>query len=142
LEIISKRSRPFGRSKLISFQQLVEFVYSFEETAVIKVDVIKDLEQIMDINILFLSHIVAKSSRMLGEGSFMTLIRTEFAGLTQNPKKNSQHNKNQVIFLPQNFRFQFQPAYYDSVLSFFPARQASEIILNESSKSTENALIE
>jgi hypothetical protein len=29
-----------------------------------------------------------------------------------------------------------------SVLSFFPTRQVSEIVLNESSKSTENALIE
>jgi hypothetical protein len=36
----------------------------------------------------------------------------------------------------------FSAVNYDSVLSFFPARQVSEIILNESSKSTENALIE
>jgi hypothetical protein len=34
----------------------------------------------------------------------------------------------------------FLTAHYDSVLSFFPARQVSEIIPNESSKSTKNAL--
>jgi hypothetical protein len=33
-------------------------------------------------------------------------------------------------------------ANYDSVLSFSPARHVSEIPLNESPKSTENALIE
>jgi hypothetical protein len=33
-------------------------------------------------------------------------------------------------------------ANYDCALSFFPARQVTEIILNESSKRTENALIE
>jgi hypothetical protein len=54
--------------------QLVEFVYSFEETALKKFDAIKPLEKIMDINFMFLSHIVAKSSRILGLGSFMTLI--------------------------------------------------------------------
>jgi hypothetical protein len=36
----------------------------------------------------------------------------------------------------------FSAVNYDIVLSFFPARQVSEIILNESSKSTKNALIE
>jgi hypothetical protein len=36
----------------------------------------------------------------------------------------------------------FLAAFYDSVLSFFPARQVSEIFVIESSKSTENALIE
>jgi hypothetical protein len=40
------------------------------------------------------------------------------------------------------FSHRFLAAYYDSVLSFFPAFQVSEIVLNESSKSTENALIE
>jgi hypothetical protein len=39
------------------------------------------------------------------------------------------------------FFHRFSAAYYDYVLSFFPARQVSEIVLNESSKSTENALI-
>jgi hypothetical protein len=56
-----------------------------------------------------------------------------------------QPNKKQVIFFPQanfNFFHRFLAANYDSVLSFIPARQVSEIILNESSKSTENALIE
>jgi hypothetical protein len=33
-------------------------------------------------------------------------------------------------------------ANYNSVLDFFPARQVSEKIFNESSKNTENALIE
>jgi hypothetical protein len=58
----------------------------------------------------------------------------------------TQPNKKQGIFFLQaklNFIFhRFSAANYDSVPSFFPARQASEIILNESSKSTENALIE
>jgi hypothetical protein len=40
-----------------------------------------------------------------------------------------------------NFFHKFSTANYYSVLSFFPARQISEIILNEPSKSTENALI-
>jgi hypothetical protein len=35
----------------------------------------------------------------------------------------------------------FLTAHYDSILSFFPARQVSEKIFNESSKSSENALI-
>jgi hypothetical protein len=34
----------------------------------------------------------------------------------------------------------FLTGYYDSALSFFPARQVSETILNESSKNTKNAL--
>jgi hypothetical protein len=49
------------------------------------------------------------------------------------------------MFFPQaelNFIHRFSAANYDSVLSFFPARQVSEIILNASSKSTENALTE
>jgi hypothetical protein len=41
-----------------------------------------------------------------------------------------------------NFFHRFSAAKYDSVLSFFPARQVSEIILNESSIITENSLIE
>jgi hypothetical protein len=50
--------------------------------------------------------------------------------------------------LNQLFFHRFSAANYDSVLSFFLARQVSEMdgspqwILNESSKSTENALIE
>jgi hypothetical protein len=36
----------------------------------------------------------------------------------------------------------FSAANYESILSFFPARQVSEIILDESSKSSENSLIE
>jgi hypothetical protein len=40
------------------------------------------------------------------------------------------------------FFHKFSATNYDSVLSFFPARQVFEIILNESSKSTENALTE
>jgi hypothetical protein len=36
----------------------------------------------------------------------------------------------------------FLVAYYDCVISFFPARQVSEKIFNESSKSTENVLTE
>jgi hypothetical protein len=42
---------------------------------------------------------------------------------------------------PPTFFHRFSAADYDSVVSFFPARQGSEIVLNESSKSTENALI-
>jgi protein-arginine kinase activator protein McsA len=34
----------------------------------------------------------------------------------------------------------FSAANNDSAVTFFPARQVSEIVLNESSKSTENAL--
>jgi hypothetical protein len=41
-----------------------------------------------------------------------------------------------------NFSHGFSAANNDSMLSFFPARQVSKIIINESSKSTENALIE
>jgi hypothetical protein len=41
---------------------------------------------------------------------------------------------------PPNLFHRFSAADYDSVFSFFPARQGSEIFLNESSKSTENAL--
>jgi hypothetical protein len=36
----------------------------------------------------------------------------------------------------------FLAAHYDFILGFFPARQVSEKILNESSKRTENASIE
>jgi hypothetical protein len=59
-------------------------------------------------------------------------------------KDIQQPNKKQVIFFPQNklnFFHRFSAVNYDSRLSFFPARQVSEIILNESSKSTENALL-
>jgi hypothetical protein len=55
----------------------------------------------------------------------------------------TQPNKKQDIFFPQaklNFFHRLSVAHYDSVPSFFTARQVSEIILNESSKSTENAL--
>jgi hypothetical protein len=41
-----------------------------------------------------------------------------------------------------NFFHRFSGAYYDSAISFFLTRQVSEIILNESSKSTKNAPIE
>jgi hypothetical protein len=42
-----------------------------------------------------------------------------------------------------NFFHKLSAADYHSVISFSPARQGSEIVvLNESSKSTENALIE
>jgi hypothetical protein len=41
---------------------------------------------------------------------------------------------------PLNLFHRFSAADYDSVFSFFPARQGSEIVLNESSKITENAL--
>jgi hypothetical protein len=44
--------------------------------------------------------------------------------------------------LNSTFFHKFSAANYDSVLSFFPARQVFEIIFNESSKSIENALIE
>jgi hypothetical protein len=44
--------------------------------------------------------------------------------------------------LNSTFFHRFSAACYDSVLSFFSARQGSEIILNISSKNTENALIE
>jgi hypothetical protein len=57
----------------------------------------------------------------------------------------TQPSKKQVIFFPQaklNFFHRFSAAINDSVLRFFPARQVSEVILNESSKSTENALVE
>jgi hypothetical protein len=44
--------------------------------------------------------------------------------------------------LNSTFFHRFSAANYDSVLSLFPARQVAEIILNESSKRTKNALIE
>jgi hypothetical protein len=49
-----------------------------------------------------------------------------------------------TIFPPAKLDFfhRDSAAYYDSVLSFFPARQVSEIILNESTESTDYALIE
>jgi hypothetical protein len=56
----------------------------------------------------------------------------------------SQPNNRSFSFRKLNSTFfhKFSTPYYDSVLSFFAARQVSEIILNESSKSTENAIIE
>jgi hypothetical protein len=57
----------------------------------------------------------------------------------------TQPNKKQVIIFPQaklTFFQRFSAANYDFILSFLPARQVSEIVLNESSKSTENFLIE
>jgi ADP-heptose:LPS heptosyltransferase len=57
----------------------------------------------------------------------------------------TQPNKKQVFFFPEaklNFFHRLSAANYDSVLSFFLARQVLDVILNESSKSTENALIE
>jgi hypothetical protein len=57
----------------------------------------------------------------------------------------TQPNKKQVIFFLQaklNFFHRFSDANYDSVLSFFPARQVSEKMLSDSFKNTENALIE
>jgi hypothetical protein len=54
------------------------------------------------------------------------------------------HTTQHYFFRELNSTFfqRFSAANYDYVLSFFPARQVSEIILHESSKSTENALIE
>jgi hypothetical protein len=46
-----------------------------------------------------------------------------------------------AITIAATFFDGFSAAYYDSALTFFPARQVSEIVLNESSKGTENALI-
>jgi hypothetical protein len=55
-------------------------------------------------------------------------------------RKITQPNKKHVIFFPQaklNLLLITSP-----YLVFFPARQVSEMNLNESSKNTENALIE
>jgi hypothetical protein len=57
-------------------------------------------------------------------------------------KKNNHYP---TLFFPRtNFIFfhRLVAANYDSVLSFFSACKVSETIFNESSKSTENALIE
>jgi hypothetical protein len=55
----------------------------------------------------------------------------------QNPTKYMS-----FFFRKLTFFHGFLGAYYDSVQSFFSARQVSEIILNESFKSTKNAQIE
>jgi hypothetical protein len=57
---------------------------------------------------------------------------------TAQPYNTTQHD----LFRGPNSTFfhSFSATYYDTVLSFFPARQVSELILNEPSKST--ALIE
>jgi hypothetical protein len=57
----------------------------------------------------------------------------------------SQPNKKQVIFFPQakiNFSRRFLAANYDSVFNFFPARQVSEIILNDHSFRAFSVLLE
>jgi hypothetical protein len=57
----------------------------------------------------------------------------------------TQPNKNRSFSfrnLNSTFFHRFLTVNYDPVLGFFSARQVSEIVHNESSKSTENALIE
>jgi hypothetical protein len=69
---------------------------------------------------------------------FILIYSFRFWYVTQ-PSKNrsfSSHKLNSTFF------HTFSAAHCDSVLSFLPATQVSEIVLNESSKSSENALIE
>jgi hypothetical protein len=58
--------------------------------------------------------------------------------------KDSIHNIYKVHYTAQQKTGHFLSAsfYYGSVLGFFPERQVSEIVPNESSKTTENAIIE
>jgi hypothetical protein len=59
-------------------------------------------------------------------------------------KQITQPTKNRAFSfrkLNSTFFHRLLAANYDSVLSFFPASQVSERVLNKSSKSTENALI-
>jgi hypothetical protein len=59
-----------------------------------------------------------------------------------NVNYSTQHNSMFYFSFESNQIYRFWAADFESVFRFFPARQVSEIILNESSKNTENALIE